>query len=135
MTKIRHNAGSMMLLLLLGLVAVMVTHPGTVFAQQLIPESGIIPGTNCSFITGNFHFDCIPLYLSYLIKLAFSIAGGFALFNIIQGGYEYGISGLPAGIVDKEAAKKRIYHAIIGFVVVIFTYLIIDTIVSVLFVG
>ncbi len=124
---------SMMNLLLLALVALMVLRPNAVLAQQLIPESGVIG--NCSFITGNFHFDCIPLYLAYLIKLAFGLAGGFALFGIIQGGYEYGLSGLPTPPIDKEAAKKRISHAIIGFVVVIFAYLIIDTIVSVLFVG
>lgn len=112
-------------------------HPLLVRAQgvgpQLIPDTGTIGA--CSFITGEFSFDCIPLYLTYLIRLAFSMAGGFALFQIIQGGYEYAISGLPAGIVDKEAAKKRIYYAIVGLVTVILTYLIVDTIVSALFAG
>lgn len=103
------------------------------FAQgpMLIPEGGTIGG--CSFINGDFGFDCIPLYLSYLIRLAFGLAGGFALFGIIQGGYEYGLSGLPAGIIDKEAAKKRITNAIVGLVVVILAFLIIDTIVSAMF--
>ncbi len=134
MTTMPHNENSMMMLIPLALVVLMATLPHAVFAQPtLIPQDGTIGG--CSFITGDFGFDCIPLYLAYLIRLAFGLAGGFALFNIIQGGYEYAISGLPAGIVDKEAAKKRITNAIVGFVVVVLAYLIIDTIVSAIFVG
>lgn len=98
---------------------------------QLIPDTGTIG--SCSFITGDFHFECFPLYLAYLIRFAFAFAGGFALFQIIQGGYEYALSGLPAGIVDKESAKKRISNAIIGLIVTVLSYLIVDTIVSAVF--
>lgn len=100
---------------------------------QLIPESGMIG--DCSFITGDFSFDCIPLYLAYLIRFTFGFAGGFALFELIKGGYEYALSGLPAGIVDKESAKKRISHAILGMSVVVLAFLIIDTLVSAVFFG
>ncbi len=107
--------------------------PGVAMLQgpQIIPESGTIG--SCSFITGDFGFECIPLYLAYLIRIAFGLAGGLTLFQIIQAGYEYGISGLPMGLVDKEAAKKRMMNAIIGLVVVVLSYLIVDTIVSALF--
>ncbi|NOS67713.1 MAG: hypothetical protein HOO67_05115 [Candidatus Peribacteraceae bacterium] len=134
MTHILHTLSSQMTLkhFVTGIVILML--PGVVFAQpSLIPASGTIG--DCSFITGDFGFECIPLYLAYLIRLAFGLAGGFALFQIIQAGYEYALSGLPMGIVDKEAAKKRISHAIIGLVVVILAYLIIDTIVSAIFIG
>ena len=113
---------------------------GVAFAQQgpgpqLIPDTGMIG--NCSFITGDFSFDCIPLYLAYLLRIAFGMAGGFAVFQIIQGGYEYALSGLQqfGGLPDKEAGKKRITNAVLGLVVVVLTYLIVDTIVSALFVG
>ena len=126
MSRILQNRHSMLLLVLLLIV------PNTLSAQPyLIPESGTIGG--CSFITGDFGFDCLPLYLSYLIRLLFGLAGGFALFQIIQAGYEYGLSGLPVGIVDKESAKKRIMNAIIGLVVVVLMYLIIDTLLSAMF--
>lgn len=132
-----HNRPSMMILILIASVVLVATYPSVVFAQPtLIPQDGTIGG--CSFITGDFGFDCIPLYLAYLIRLAFGLAGGFALFNIIQGGYEYAISGMQpiaGGLPDKEAAKKRITNAIVGFVVVVLAYLIIDTIVSAIFVG
>lgn len=99
----------------------------------LIPESGTIG--NCSFITGEFHFECFPLYLAYLIRFFFGFAGGFALTEIIRGGYEYALSGVQATGVDKESAKKRITHAILGLSVTVLTYLIIDTIVSAVFYG
>ena len=113
----------------LGLSSVVAYAQGV--GPQLIPDTGVIG--DCSFVTGDFSFDCIPLYLGYLIRLAFGMAGGFAVFQILQGGYEYALSGLPTPIVDKESAKKRITNAIIGLIVVVFAYLIIDTIVSALF--
>ncbi|MSR87280.1 hypothetical protein EXS70_03865 [Candidatus Peribacteria bacterium] len=121
------------------LVAILLAVPGVAKLQapgpQLIPDTGAIG--SCNFVTGDFGFDCIPLYMTYLIRLAFSLAGGFAVFQIVQGGYEYAFSGLQqfGGLPDKEAGKKRITNAIIGLVVVVFTYLIIDTLVSVIFSG
>ena len=114
--------------------------PGVAMLQgvgpQVIPESGTIG--NCSFITGDFSFDCIPLYLGYIINLSFAMAAGFALLEIVRGGYEYGASGaqsIVSALPDKEAAKKRITNAVIGMIVVVFAYLIVDTIVSVIFTG
>lgn len=104
------------------------------FAQQpLIPESGVIG--SCSFITGEFHFECFPLYLAYLIRFFFGFVGGFAIVEIIKGGYEYALSGVQATGIDKESAKKRITHAILGLSVATLSYLIIDTIVSAVFSG
>lgn len=102
---------------------------------QVVPDTGMIG--NCSFITGDFSFECIPLYLAYVIRIAFGFAGGLALFQILQGGYEYALSGLQqfGGLPDKESAKKRITNAILGLVVVVFAYLIIDTIVAAIFLG
>lgn len=133
-----HNRLPMIvILLLLGMAMLLAASPS--FAQgpgaQVIPDTGMIG--NCSFITGDFSFDCIPLYLAYVIRLAFGFAGGFALFQILQGGYEYALSGLQqfGGLPDKESAKKRITNAIIGLIVVVLTYLIVDTIVAAIFVG
>jgi hypothetical protein len=100
---------------------------------QLIPESGTIG--DCSFITGDFSYDCFPLYLAYLIRLAFTFAGGFALFEIIKGGYEYALSGIPGNLTERETAKKRIVNALIGMTVVILAFLIVDTLVSAVFLG
>lgn len=135
MTKILHTRRSMKILIPFAVALVLVVlHPTKGFAQPaLIPANGMIG--QCSFVTGDFGFECIPLYLAYLIRLFFGLCGGFALFNIMQGGYEYAISGVAAEVVAKEAAVKRIRNAVIGLIVVLLVYLIIDTIVSAIFVG
>jgi hypothetical protein len=107
--------------------------PAAAFAQlnpQLIPESGTIG--RCSFITGDIHFDCIPLYVGYLIQLIFSFIGTICLVEIIWGGYEYALSGFQG---DTTTAKKRISNAIFGLVFSVLAFLIVDTIVSVLLAG
>lgn len=100
------------------------------FSPQLIPESGIIG--NCNFITGEIHFDCIPLYLAYLIRLVFSLLGIIFLAMIIWGGYEWAFSGLQS---DSQKAKSRIRNAVLGLVFSLLSFLIVDAIVGVLFSG
>ncbi len=111
--------------------------PAAVMAQgvgpQLIPESGMIG--DCSFITGDFSYDCFPLYLAYLIRFVFGFAGGFALFELIRAGYEWAISGVAGEFATKETAVKRITNALIGMAVVVLAFLIIDTLVSAVFIG
>ena len=98
------------------------------FNPQLIPESGQIG--NCNFITGDIHFDCIPLYVGYLIQLIFSFLGMIFLAMIIWGGYEWAFSGLQS---DSQKAKARIKNAIIGLIFSLLSFLIVDGIVGVLF--
>lgn len=93
----------------------------------LIPASGAIG--NCSFITGDFHFHCIPLYVAYLIQLTFGMIGGFALMELIKGGYQVMWSNLPGG--DKEGGKNRIKNALVGFAVSLLVFTLIDLILSV----
>lgn len=139
MKRIPHNRHLMLIVILFAVGLLFIAQTQSVFAQgpgpQLIPDSGEIGG--CSFITGDFGFDCIPLYLAYLMRLAFGMAGGFAVMQIIQGGYEVALGGLNqvGGLPDKDSGKKRITHAILGLIVVVLTYLIVDTIVSAIFLG
>ncbi len=131
-----HNRSTHMLRILLILSGLLVgLRASTAFAQiYLIPESGTV-GSGCSFITGDMNFDCIPLYLSYIIKFFFGLAGGFALTEIIRGGYEFALSSIQATQINKETAKGRIGTALLGLAVTTFAYLIVNTIVSGLFHG
>lgn len=95
----------------------------------LIPASGTI--ANCDFRTGDFHFNCFPVYLAYLIKVVFSVLGTLALLMLILAGYEWGTSSLEGG--DTSKAKNRIKFAIGGFVFSILSYLIVNTIISAAF--
>lgn len=139
MKVLPHNGRPHMQIALAVLVMILALHAGRAVAQgplmQLIPDTGQIG--NCNFITGDFDFECIPLYLSYVIRIAFGFAGGFAMTEVIRGGYEYALSGMQGiGLgPDKESAKKRITHAIMGLSVTVLAYVIIDTIVAALFSG
>ncbi len=97
---------------------------------HLIPVSGIIG--NCSFITGDIHFACIPLYVGYLIQLIFGMLGTICLLMIIWSGYEWVFAGAGG---DNQKAKARLTNAILGLAFAVLSYLIVDTIISVLFSG
>ncbi len=121
--------------LFLGLAAGIV--PGIVaaaapagFAPQLIPESGVLGP--CNFITGEIHFDCVPIYLGYLIQLIFGMLGTICLLMVIWAGYEWAFSGIKG---DSNAAKARLKNALLGFAFSILAFLIVDTIVTVLLSG
>lgn len=103
--------------------------PGVALAQfnpHLIPESGTIGG--CSFITGQFTWGCIPLYIAFLIQTVFSFIGTLCLIQIIWAGYEMAIGGLSG---DKEAGKNRLQRALMGLAFSLFVYLIVNMVVSV----
>ena len=95
---------------------------------QLIPESGILaPG--CDFITGEFHFHCIPIYVGYLVKLVFGFAAGMCIFNIIRGAYQIVLGSLSG---EKESGKNRITWAIIGLIFCILSFALVDIVISAL---
>ena len=107
--------------------------PTVAFAQT--PTSGLIPatgnlGAGCNFVTGNIGFACIPLYIGYVIRAILPLAGVLFLLSIIFSGYKYMLGSISSEGV--EAGKKRLMASIIGFVVVILSYLIVDTIIEAL---
>jgi len=120
--------------LLLLLLLLLFTAAASAQEPEFIPASGMLPGTQCDFIQGEFDFDCIPIYVGYLTQLFFGMTGGFALFEIIKGGYQYAMTGLQiAG--DKEAAKARITWALVGLTVSILAFLIVDFVITGLVLG
>jgi len=97
-------------------------------AQSLIPSGGVVG--SCNFRTGVLHFDCIPVYIGYLITVAFGFAGGTFLIGIMMGGYKFAVGSVTTE--GKEAGKKQLIGAITGFAVVVLSYLLIDTILEAL---
>ena len=93
---------------------------------QIIPESGTI-GSSCNFKTGDLHFDCIPILIGLIVKFLFAGIGTFALIQIMYGGYEIAIGG-AAGTTDK--GKARIKHAIIGLIVALLIFGILNFIIT-----
>jgi len=95
-------------------------------AQTLLPNNGTL-GAGCSFITGEFGYQCVPLYVAYLIQLIFGFTGGIALMQIMMAGYQIAMGGLQGG--DTSGPRSRILWALIGLGVCVFSFLIIDTII------
>ena len=103
--------------------------PATVFAQaptSLIPESGEL-GSGCSFVTGEFGFECFPLYIAYLIQVVFGFCAGFALVGIIFAGYKIAIGGYTG---DKDKGKEHLKWSLIGLAICVLAFLIVDFLVS-----
>ncbi len=104
----------------------------TAFAQapmSFIPSSGSI-GQGCNFVTGEIHFHCVPIYIGYLIKFFLGMAGGFFLFGLLLAGYKYMFGSITtAGL---ESGKKEIIARLVGFAIIVFSYLLVDTIIEVL---
>lgn len=106
-------------------------HAGMAHAQApgtLIPASGVL-GV-CNFVTGDIHFDCLPVYIGYLIKFLLGFAGGFFMFGIMMAGYKYMFGSITAS--GLESGKKEIFARIIGLVIIVFSYLLVDTILQLL---
>ena len=97
-------------------------------SAQLIPAPGVLPA--CDFRGGVIHFGCVPIYIGYLIQLLLGFAGGFFLFGIMLGGYKYMFGSLSGQ--GTETGKKEIIARLIGFMVVLFSYILVDTIIQLL---
>jgi hypothetical protein len=95
-------------------------------AQSLIPASGVL-GPGCNFLIGDIHFHCVPLYIGYIIKLLLGLVGGFFLFGMMLAGYKYMFGAITAQ--GTESGKKEIIARIVGLVIIVFSYLLVDTII------
>ncbi len=107
-------------------VGLLVMIPAIAMAQNpnLIPENGLLaPG--CNFITGEFGFHCVPIYIGMLMKILFGFAAGIALTEIIYSGYQIAFGGLQGG--DTSGPRMRILYALLGLAVSVFAFAIIDT--------
>lgn len=79
----------------------------------------------CAIKTGEVHLYMFPYFITYIIKLLLSIAGLIAVLFMVYAGFQW----VVAGVSEKqEAAKKTIWHAIIGFVVVLVSFAVVSLI-------
>ena len=100
--------------------------PTLAAAQQGIITTGI---TGCNFSTGRLRAACIPNFIGYLVQFIFSLLGMFFLLNVIYAGYEIAVSGVTG---DKESGKKRLTWSVIGLIVAICAFVILDLVLSVI---
>lgn len=67
----------------------------------------------------------LPEYLKSLVKLFVGLAIVFAVFMIVYGGVKYTVAGTPNA---KGGAKKYITEAVLGLLIAIFSYILLQTI-------
>lgn len=79
----------------------------------------------CAVKTGRIRLFMVPYFITYLIQFLLSLAGLVAVFFIVYGGFKYTTGGITE---DKEAGKKTIMHALIGLVVSLSAWIIVNLI-------
>ncbi|MBT3292764.1 hypothetical protein HN512_02130 [Candidatus Peregrinibacteria bacterium] len=98
--------------------------PTVAIAQGLISADVV----ECSFATGMLSAECVPAFISYVIKFIFAMIGGIALVQIIISGYQIALAKTMGR--DRSEGLTRLRVAIIGFILCAFSWYIVDFIVS-----
>ena len=79
----------------------------------------------CAVKTGDIHLWMIPFFITYLIEFIIGLAGLASVLFIVYGGFQYITGGLSD---DKESGKKTIKFAIIGLLVSLVAWIIVNII-------
>lgn len=91
---------------------------------SVIPEGGSL---GSKFSSGNFQFTDFITFGLHLIKVAVILAGGVYMIMNLWAGFEYIIGGISD---SKERGKNALINAAIGFFLIIFSWIIVDIVVS-----
>lgn len=73
-------------------------------------------------------FDCVPIFVAYLIEFVFAGIGTFSVIMMVYAGYEIALGGATGGTTDK--GKQRLTWAIVGLIVSILIFAIINFVIS-----
>ncbi len=77
----------------------------------------------CAIKTGKIKFWMIPFYIVYFIEFIIGISGLVAVLFLVVGGFQLIMSGASEG---QEKAKNTIKYALIGMVVVLVAWVIVN---------
>ncbi|PJC37178.1 hypothetical protein CO046_01960 [Candidatus Peregrinibacteria bacterium CG_4_9_14_0_2_um_filter_53_11] len=79
----------------------------------------------CAVRTGRIHLYMIPFFITYLISFLLGLAGLIAVLFVVYGGFRYVVGGITE---DKESGKKTLFHALLGLVVALSGWIIVNLI-------
>jgi len=79
----------------------------------------------CAIKTGKIHFWMIPYFIVYFIEFIIGISGLVAILFVVIGGYQLVVSGATD---QKDDAKNTIKHALMGLVLVLVAWVIVNVI-------
>lgn len=77
----------------------------------------------CAIKLGRVRMYMIPFFITYLIKLLLDVAGLIAVLFVVIGGYKYVVGGITE---DKESGKKTIMHALVGLVIALSAWIVVN---------
>lgn len=92
-----------------------------------IPQPTTLPATQ----DGNYTTEQINKYIYYVVGALVTLSAAFAVFFIFQGGVQYTIS--MGGDEGLGKAKKTLMWAVLGLLLVIVSYQIVVTIITMTF--
>lgn len=77
----------------------------------------------CAIKTGKIGLFMVPYFITFIIQFLLMIAGLIAVLFMVIGGYHYVVGGLTE---DKEKGKKTILHALLGLIVALSAWMVIN---------
>lgn len=77
----------------------------------------------CAVKLGKIRLFMVPLFITFLIQFLLGIAGLVAVLFVVIGGYNYVVGGLTE---DKEKGKKTILHALMGLIVALSAWIVVN---------
>lgn len=83
----------------------------------------------CAIKTGRVSLQMIPYFITYFSNFLLSLVGIIAVLFIVIGGYQYIRGGLTE---NKDKGKKTISHALMGMVVAILAWVIVNLVMGAL---
>jgi hypothetical protein len=84
-------------------------------------DKGVVLG--CAIKTGYVRLYMIPYFVTYIIQYLLGIAGLIAVLFMVYGGFTYVTGGISE---DKETGKKVIMHALIGLIISLSAWIIVN---------
>lgn len=89
-------------------------------------DSDILNNTlACAIKTGRFHFYLVPYIIRYLAEFGIGIAGTVSMLFIVIGGLQYMTGPVTQ---NKEQGKKTVTYALIGLVLTLAAWIIVNII-------
>ena len=81
----------------------------------------------CAVTTGDIKMWMVPFFIRYVLEFIIGIAGLLAVGGVVYGGYLYLFAGLSD---DKDKGKNAIKNGILGFIIVLTSWAIVNIVIS-----
>lgn len=99
----------------------------TLVPKAIAAINPLMPPLECDFVLGQIHFNCIPAYISMVTVTVLGFTTSISLLMLMYNGIRYMLGPVTEG--SSDSSKKGILYSIVGLIVSLMAYVIIDTVV------